>query len=87
MLGRMGGATAKDSASFNPVALLRSRFDTPEAIIMLKLRRVVAVVAVTMGGTAVAEIINVGPGDSIQAAINAAMDGDEVVVAPGTYVD
>ena len=36
---------------------------------MLKLRSVVAVVALTMGGTAVADIINVGPGDSIQAAI------------------
>ena len=42
---------------------------------MLKLRSALAVVTVTMGGTAVADIINVGPGESIQAAIDAAVDG------------
>ncbi len=54
---------------------------------MLKLRSALAVVAVTMGSTAVADIINVGPGDSLQAAINAAVNGDEIIVAPGTYFE
>ena len=37
--------------------------------------------------SAQADIINV-PGDhaSIQAAINAAVNGDEIIVAPGTYL-
>ncbi|MHC4130217.1 MAG: right-handed parallel beta-helix repeat-containing protein, partial [Planctomycetota bacterium] len=30
-------------------------------------------------------IINVGPGQSIQSAINIASSGDTIVVAPGTY--
>ena len=37
-----------------------------------------------LGGAASGDVINVGPGGSIQAAIDAAQDGDEIVIAPGT---
>lgn len=33
----------------------------------------------------VADTINLNPGDSIAAAVNAASPGDEIVLAPGTY--
>src|ERR1035437_8932496 len=45
----------------------------------------VLILAVGAGGTAFAKTITVSPGQSIQAAINAAANGDVVVVAEGTY--
>ena len=35
--------------------------------------------------SAQADTINVGPGDSIQTAIDNAVDADAIIVAPGTY--
>jgi parallel beta-helix repeat protein len=50
------------------------------------MRYLIAAAVLGLGGTSFADIINV-PADyaTIQAAVNAAVDGDEVVVAPGTY--
>ncbi len=41
--------------------------------------------AVVLAANSSATVINVGPGDSIQAAISGASDGDEIILAPGTY--
>ncbi len=50
--------------------------------------RVAVVVSILIAGPAVADIINV-PGDypDIQAAIDAAVDGDEIRVSPGSYAE
>ena len=56
---------------------------------MNKLHRFVALAWIGAAGTAAGDIINV-PGDfpGIQGAINVAANfGDEIVVAPGTYVE
>ncbi|MHC5114890.1 MAG: hypothetical protein ACYTGP_10740, partial [Planctomycetota bacterium] len=45
------------------------------------------VIAVATTGTASGDVIDVGPGESIQAAIEMAMDGDEIIVAPGFYFE
>ena len=44
-------------------------------------------VALLAVSTAQADVINVGPGDSIQTATDTAVDTDEIVVAPGTYFE
>ncbi len=49
MLGRTGGVAAKDSASFNPGAPPAVPLRDGEAIVMFKLRSVVAPLAVEPG--------------------------------------
>src|SRR5262245_11010711 len=41
--------------------------------------------ALAMPLSAAAAVRHVGPGDSIQAAVDAASSGDTIVIAPGTY--
>ncbi len=53
---------------------------------MYKLTCCLAVAVTGLGGKAVAAVINVpGQFPTIQADINAAVKGDEIVVAPGVY--
>jgi len=51
------------------------------------MRQAILVLAALGGLThgAIAATVNVGPGQSIQSAINGVSDGDEIVAAPGTY--
>ena len=46
-----------------------------------------AALLIVIASTAEAKVINVKPGDSIQAAIDQASPGDTVQVAPGTYTE
>ncbi len=54
-------------------------------VILVKLVLVIFYFSIPIFGKSQA-IINVTPGNSIQAAINLASKGDTVLVAPGTYV-
>ncbi|MHC4082180.1 MAG: hypothetical protein ACYSU2_12770 [Planctomycetota bacterium] len=48
---------------------------------------VVGVAVAVLASAARAEIVHVYPGNSIQNTINVCVDGDEIIVHPGTYVE